>query len=251
MKPLIYFSYGMTKTGSTLAYHMASVTLEWAGYKPKRPPAELLGPNSKINFVQHISDDQAEALCDFAKTNGPIVLKTHTRPDPAVVRMLQDGRAMAHACYRDPRDMALSMLDHGVRARASGKPAFTEIVTLDDAKIGIRNQCDSLTAWLRLPKVMPLNYEEIAFDMERAVSKTQAQLGIEGEPDDIVSDVLDGRFTQFNKGKSQRYVTEMSAQDSEAFQTEFAPFYEFIHKNPNAPMTGQVALPPPNQLRLT
>jgi len=31
MKPLIYFSYGMTKCGTTLAFHMVSEALSQAG----------------------------------------------------------------------------------------------------------------------------------------------------------------------------------------------------------------------------
>lgn len=251
MKPLIYFSYGMTKSGSTLAYHLVSEALVWVGQNAPRPPEHLLGPNKRINFVQHISEDQAEGLLDFAQTTGrPVVLKTHTRPDPVVVKMLQDGRAIAHACYRDPRDMALSMLDHGKRARATGKPAFAEIKTMDDAKTGIRNQCDSLTAWLRLPNVMPLDYEDIAFDMVNTVAKIQSQLGISGDPDDAAAAVMDGRFTQQNKAVSKRHTTEMAPKDSQSFKEEFAPFYDLINQHPGAPSAGKVILPPPRELRI-
>lgn len=251
MKPLIYFSYGMTKTGSTLAYHLVSEALIWGGQNAPRPPDHLLGPNKRINFVQHISENQAEGLLDFAQTTGhPVVLKTHTRPNPIVVKMLQDGRAIAHACYRDPRDMALSMLDHGVRARANRKPAFAEIETMEDAKTSIRNQCDSLTAWLRLPNVMPLNYEEIAFDMYNTVVKIQSQLDLDGDPDDAVAAALDGRFTQKNKGLSKRHQKEMTKSDSQSFKEEFAPFFDLIHQRPVAPKAGEVTLPPPRELRI-
>lgn len=251
MKPLIYFSYGMTKTGSTLAYHLVSEALVWVGQNAPRPPDHLLGPNKRINFVQHISESQAEGLLDFAQATGhPIVLKTHTRPDPVVVKMLQDGRAIAHACYRDPRDMALSMLDHGVRARTTGKPAFAEVETMEDAKTGIRNQCDSLTAWLRLPNVMPLDYEDIAFDMVNTTVKIQSQLSINGDPDDAVAAVMDGRFTQQNKAVSRRHESEMNERDSQSFKEEFAPFYDLIHEHPGAPPAGKVTLPPPRELRI-
>lgn len=211
MKPLIYFSYGMTKRGTTLALHMASVALTLAGYKQHRMPGHLIVPNKKLNFSQHFSVSQTGELWDVVQSIGhPIVIKTHTRPDPAVVELVQSGRAIAHACYRDPRDMALSMLDHGKRARASGNPAFAEIKTLEDAKSGIRNQCDSLTAWLRMPNVLPLEFEDIAFDMKTTARRILNQLGINGDPEQIVYEVLDGRFTQFNKGIPKRHKIELA-----------------------------------------
>ena len=251
MKPLIYFSYGMTKCGTTLAYHMVSEALAQAGAEQHRLPAHLIGSNKKLNFGSHFSEDQADELWQAVKSIGhPMVVKTHTRPDPAVVKLMQDGRAIAHACYRDPRDMALSMLDHGQRARAAGNPAFSEIVTLEDAKNGIRNQCDSLTAWLRLPNVLPLNFEDIAFDMPATVQRLLDQLKISGDPAKIAAKVLDGRFTQFNKGRPKRHKTEMSTQDNREFACEFAPFLSrLLDEQHMLPTYGNIPLPPPYELR--
>ena len=253
MKPLIYFSYGMTKCGTTLAFHMVSEALAQAGYEQHRLPAHLIGPNKKLNFGQHFSDDQAAELWEAVQAIGhPIAIKTHTRPDPAVVRLIQNGQAIAHACYRDPRDMALSMLDHGQRARAKGKPAFAEIETLEDAKSGIRNQCDSLTAWLRLPNILPLDFEDIAFDMQTTAQRILNQLGIAGDPEEIVNKVLDGRFTQFNKGISQRHKSEMSPLDDRKFASEFAPLLTRLIDNKHSlPTDGSITLPPPNELRIS
>ncbi len=253
MKPLIYFSYGMTKCGTTLAFHMVSEALAQAGFEQHRLPAHLIGPNKKLNFGQHFTDDQTDELWAAVRSIGhPIVIKTHTRPDPAIVRLIQNGQAIAHACYRDPRDMALSMLDHGIRAREAGKPAFAEIETLEDAKSGIRNQCDSLTAWLRLPNILPLDFEDIAFDMQTTVQRILDQLDISGDPEKIVAKVLDGRFTQLNKGISQRHKSEMSPQDVREFDLEFAPLMTRLIDNKHSlPTDGAISLPPPYELRIS
>ena len=253
MKPLIYFSYGMTKCGTTLAFHMASEALSQAGYEQHRLPAHLVGPNKKLNFGQHFTHSDAAELWETVQSIGhPIVIKTHTRPDPAVVEMIQNGQAIAHACYRDPRDMALSMLDHGSRARATGNPAFAEIETLEDAKTGIRNQCDSLTAWLRLPNVMPLDFEEIAFDMKSTAQRILNQLQIDGDVERIVNKVLDGRFMQFNKGVSARHKTEMAENEIRSFAIEFAPLLtRLIERKHTIPTDGSIVLPSPHELRTT
>lgn len=253
MKPLLYFSYGMTKTGSTLAYHLVCSALTHAGQKFGRPPEHLLQENRRVNFVHHLDEDMINEFWEFAqKVNAVVVLKTHTRPDPAVVKAINDGRAIAHACYRDPRDMALSMLDHGVQARRENRPAFSEIHTMEDAKIGIRNQCDSLSAWLQLPNVLPLCYEDIAFDMDNTISKIQAQIGVSSPTSKIRRYVENGPFTQLNKGIPHRHRREISTNESALFLNEFEPFYtRLLDDNINQFHYGPPLLPPRCNLYVT
>ncbi len=252
MKPLIYFSYGMTKTGSTLAYQLTRAVLVAAGCPQPKLKAAALRHSARINHAQHLTEaDIADIRAEVANWDGPVVIKTHTRPDdPAVVALLQSGEAVAHACYRDPRDMALSMLDHGKQARAEGKPAFSEIETLDDALNGIRNQMDSLTAWLRLPNVLPLCFDDIAFRSAETVDRIADQLGLRVDAEQIAEQVKDTTFTQFNKGVASRYRSEMSAADADRITTEFSPFYQTLIDGPaRHAKAGPVHLPPPALLR--
>ncbi len=253
MKPLVYFSYSMTKCGSTLAFHLAHTALELAGYPQPRFDLDAIDTGRKINFVQNVSDAQADEMCELVEKLGyPIVLKSHNRPNPAVVKMMQNGTALAHAAYRDPRDMALSMVDHGKKARAKGHTPFSEFLTIDDTIPGIRNQCDSLTAWLRLPNTMPLYFEDIAFDTIETAHRILAQLGIIGDPEQIAHAVLTNRFTQLNTGRSNRHLSEMDPESSDKIAHEFAPLLDkFIVNRALLPEDGSIVLPPPHQLRIT
>jgi hypothetical protein len=252
MAPLLYFSYGMTKTGSTLAFQLVRSALDLCGF-PQDQVANAAGPaDQKRNFVNHITDSQLDDLMQKAKIRGyPIALKTHTRPDPCVVKAIQSGDAIAHACYRDPRDMALSMLDHGKRSRENGRAAFAEIETLAQAFTNIRSQHDSLTAWLRLPHVMPLYYGDIAFNTANTAQRILEQLKLKLNPEVLAEVVLTQRFTQKNKGKPSRYIDEMDVEISANVKTEYAPLFKrFIENRAQLPTTG-IPLPAPQHLRLT
>lgn len=253
MKPLIYFSYSITKAGSTMAFHLARSALELAGYPQPRFDLKAIDAKKKINFVQNISQDQADEMLRLVDDLGyPIALKSHNRPNPSVVKMVQSGHALAHAVYRDPRDVALSMMDHGAKSRAKGSIAFAEIETLEDAIKGIRNQCDSLTAWLRLPGTLPLCYDDVAFDTIKTAQRILDQLQITGDAEQIAHVVLNNRFTQFNKGIQQRYLRDMDKSDAKAISVEFAPLLnKFIKNRHKLPMDGRIQLPPPDQLRTT
>lgn len=233
MAPLVFFSYGMTKTGSTLAFELVRSALELCGKaQPKLSPNAVI-ESEKVNFVSHVSEEQASAILSEAKDIGHLIaIKTHTVPDPPLREIFARGQAQGHVIYRDPRDVALSMMDHGARARKRGKLAFSEIETLDDALNGIRNQCDTMLEWLRLPGIRPISYDHVAFDSIRTTREILAELGLKGPARRIVDLAKNGRFTQFNKGKQARYKTEMSIEDANRIKTEFAPLFDhLIHGN--------------------
>lgn len=251
MQPLLYFSYGMTKTGSTLAFQLVRSALDLCGFPQDRVPLDVVNPVLRRNFVNHISERQFEELKDEAKKRGyPIALKTHMRPDPCVVEAIQSGEAIAHACYRDPRDMALSMLDHGQISRETGGDEFAELHSLEDAFTNIRSQHDSLTAWLRLPGVMPLYFEDIAFNTVETARRILTQLKLKIDPEVLAEVVHTQRFTQKNKALHLRYPEEMDPSLSTSIATEFAPLIKRFIQNRGS-LTAEINLPAPQHLRLS
>ncbi len=251
MAPLLYFSYGMTKTGSTLAFQLVRSALDLCGFPQDRVPLDVVNPVLRRNFVNHITPRQMEELKDEARKRGyPIALKTHMRPDPCVVEAIQSGEAIAHACYRDPRDMALSMLDHGAQSRETGGEEFAEITTLAQAFENIRSQHDSLTAWLRLPNVMPLYFGDIAFNTADTARRILAQLKLKLDPHVLAEVVHTQRFTQKNKALPLRYPDEMDPALAAEIGTEFAPLIERFITN-RQHLHGEILLPAPQHLRLS
>ena len=233
MKPLIYFSYGMTKSASTLAYRLLWLTLEDAGFPQPKLPASIVDEMHSVNFIGHLSDAQLSELWEIAEArNYPVVVKTHSSPDPGMIDMLNDGRAIGSATYRDPRDIALSMLDHGEKARRKGHWAFKEYVEIDDTLPSIRGQLTCLEKWLRLPNILPLRYEDVAFDKPTTIKTYMSQLGVSRRIAPIVKQTSKNKYIQFNKGIHNRYLTEMSNDDSQRIAVEFAPLIDIITNPP-------------------
>lgn len=230
--PIVIFSYGMTKCGSTLAFEMARTALELSGYPQPILPGDAIGDNNRINFARHLTEDQVEMLEYCVHDIGhPIIIKTHTRPDPCVIDMINRGAAIVHATYRDPREMALSMLDHGQKSRELGRKSFSELVTLNDALHNIRGQVDSLTQWLYRINCLPIFYQDLAFRMPLMTQRLMNYLMLDGDPKIIKQYVLKKRFIQFNKGIRNRYKEEMSPLDQRRIQQEFAPFFQHLIRN--------------------
>lgn len=243
--PKAIFCYGMTKCGSTLAFELARTALELSGYPQPILPESATGHSRKINFAGHLDDNNIAAISSAIRDIGhPVVIKTHTRPDPCVIDMIERGDALVQATYRDPREMALSMIDHGNRSRATGKLAFSEVGDLDDAIENITSQIDSLTQWLYRPNCLPVYYEDVAFRTVPTLRRILAQLQLDVAPGPTARYVLRKRFIQLNKGVKKRFKSEMSLTDQQRFQRQFRPFYHhLIRDREHLPRTGEPLLP--------
>ncbi len=231
--PLIYISYGMRKSGSTLAFELTRALLEQNGFRQKRLSHQAVPGDASINFVHRLSAEQLERIESEARAlGGPVVLKTHQPPTPAVEAWLREGRIQGHCVYRDLREIALSTMDHGRRARASGDRAFANIHNLDDALHDIRRQVPHFLSWVRLPGIIPLYYDDVAFASQDTVRRLSEQTGLSGNPAKVERRVKSWRPTQYNKGVPGR-AREMSPEDSARVLGEFRDFYaEFIDNRP-------------------
>jgi hypothetical protein len=245
----IYFSYGMTKSGSTLGFELARTALEQAGCRQPLLPGSL-SRAKRINFIAHIDVPAFASIETFAnQLGGPLAIKTHTRPDEPIIDALQSGRAFAHAIYRDPRDIALSMLDHGKRARRDGKPAFSEFVEIADTIEPIKHQANTLLAWLSLPNVKPLFYDDIAFATAQTLPGLMDDLNIQTDAAQVINTVQNDRFTQFNIGRPNRHEREMDTATSARFCDIFAPMYDrLITNKPTQRPNGDPILDPSQSL---
>jgi hypothetical protein len=241
--PLIYISYGMRKSGSTLAFELTRAILEQNGYWQKRLSRNAVPSDAAINFVHRLSAARLERIESEARSLGyPIVLKTHVAPTRDVEAWVRSGRIQGHCVYRDPREMALSTMDHGRRARANGEQAFAGIETLDDAIRDIRRQVPWFRAWARLPGFTPLSYDQVAFDTQATVRLLCEQIGLAADPAEVERIAKTTRFTQYNKGVPGR-AKELAPEDGARILEEFRGFYEeFIEARP-AP-AGVEAVPP-------
>jgi hypothetical protein len=242
-RPLIYISYGMRKSGSTLAFEFTRAILEQNGFRQKRLSPEAVPGDASINFVQRLTAAQLERIETEARALGyPIVLKTHLPPTPDVEAWVKAGRAQGHCVYRDPREMALSLMDHGRRARASGARAFSNIHTLDDAVRDIRRQVPHFTSWVRLPGFIPLYYDDVAFASQDTIRRLCEQMGLRADPAKVERHVKSWRPTQYNKGVPGR-AKEMPPEDAARVREEFSAFFEeFI--DPRPPRTAPLQAKP-------
>jgi hypothetical protein len=222
---MIYISYGVTKSASTFLYQLTEEILRVAG-RPRgrlRPPLRPL--TSMDNYLDVIDGAMLDSIAS-AMPDRDIVLKTHGLLDPTVAARIEAGTVLASAAIRDPREIALSMVDHGRRSRRWRYREFSEFVANADTFASLDEQFRRFGDWARVAPVF--TYNEICYDTPRVVATVAAQIGVSVDPAAVLAPfATKGGVGQFNKGAALRY-REMSETDQQAFLTRYAALYAAI-----------------------
>ena len=180
----IHIYYGITKSASTFAWQLIKRT----AISESIPIATLTAKSKGANSPEDYIDPVSEKNFDLIKSDVgdlPVVIKTHGGVTPVAVKLVAKGTAQVFASYRDLRDVALSLLDHGARSRAKGIKDFTEFHELEDTLQDIKDQVQKFENWVRSCNPLLLPYDELCFDTRSAISKIAASLGVSDAQGDI------------------------------------------------------------------
>lgn len=224
---MVVFSYGIPRSGSTLAFQMARCLLMLRGHSQALLPPPFTPPGHRVNFAQELDPAVLRALVARVGA-GKLVVKTHACPGPEWVAeykaLAQQGLVCAHVNHRDPRDICLSLVDVGALARSRGDAAFAEFVTLEDAVARVRGYLAEIAVWQALPATLPLRYETCAFRMDAAIDAMKAQLGIACPNWPVRLYLRRIAFTWRNKAVPARHRAELDPARIAWMDSQFAPY---------------------------
>jgi hypothetical protein len=228
---MIYLSFGMLKSASTLTYQLTEEILRQAGRAPciLRPP--LRPALSVTNYFDNIDLPLIRRIQKAAQGRD-VVIKTHQLPAPEVLTLVERGEILASASFRDPREIALSMVDHGERSRRWAIPEFSECATVFDCCPSIDDQVAVLRTWCAIPRVERIAYNDICFDMPSVIARVARQMGVAVDVNAVAASFADTKIVgQFNKGVKDRFH-EMTARESSHFLEHYAMFYKRFMPSP-------------------
>ncbi|MES2684950.1 MAG: hypothetical protein V4650_15625 [Pseudomonadota bacterium] len=205
---MIVLCYGMLKSGSTLAFELCKAVLEAKGLVQRRLPDEVVRAGHAGNFIGKLLPEQLLGLQAAVGPDEIIAIKTHA-PLPletraAILAGQAQGAIRLQVSFRDPREICLSLLDAGARARGregSGAQGFGAIHTLEQAARFIENQIRHCVSWAAVSDALLLPYNEVAFDPDPVITRLCADLGI-GMLDQLEREAVRDRV--FNRGHTLR-----------------------------------------------
>ena len=227
---MIIFCYGIPKSASTFTFQLTQKVLELSGYSNDIMPPEIIRPNLTENYLDILNQEIITMVDEFAQDT-IIVVKTHAPISDAVKDLLDTDRAYALANYRDPRDIALSYVDHGQRSRSKGQPFFAPFHDPKQALKPLKQHYDDFKGWYMSHNVKSILYDDICFNSLSTLSEIIRFLGLNIDADTVLESFIDKENTigQFNKGKKQRYIDDMNDSDKLIFEKELKEFIENLY----------------------
>ena len=235
---MIVLSYGMTKSGSTLAFELCKSVLQQRGFEQRRLPDSVVVPGHHINFINELSIPALRRAMEEVSSTEVIAIKVHAPVDAAEIQFIETaishGQMKVQVNLRDPREICLSLVDAGTNARKKSQLAFSEIKSLDEAAKVASRQLVVCRRWGSITGALHLFYNEVAFDTPLAVRQMCADFAFQMFNDEELKIVLDrvfnDAFTQRNKAVKDRYKDDLTLRQNEFLLEEFRGARAFIRR---------------------
>jgi len=239
---MLVISYGIPKSGSTLAFEIVRGVLESAGHEQallcsSRNSAQPAGRGSTRNFFARAHRDAVARLIAEIGPDRIIAVKTHSRLNPVDFAWFEERQRAREirviASFRDPRDIALSLVDAGARVREqhADRRAFAHIRDLDQAAKRVERRLREFRGWAALEGTLRLDYEDTAFAPDKAISAIERALGVISDHEAVKRYAFTEASTQRNKAAPRRHETELDPERAQALRSRFGGFLKNVSES--------------------
>ena len=192
-------------------------------------------PGRGIFIEDPLTDQSLDRLMDYARQNGPTVVKTHCHMTPYLDQIIREGKILATYAHRDPRDVILSAIDHRDRdIKSGGHVWFSQFSSVEASIPSIRGWCLKAEPWITHPQVHNILYRDTVGDPRQQIQRLAEKLKVEisNKQVDAILSVEANRksdkanWMQFNQAKLTRYQTEMTPAQIELCNREIGLWIE-------------------------
>ncbi|MCF1190808.1 sulfotransferase domain-containing protein [Mangrovimonas sp. AS39] len=230
---MIILSNSIPKTGSTL---LANYQEDILNKSSKKSGQHKIISNYGGRYIEHPTKKDLINFFLIDLLHGSFVIKCHWNYDKLMDIYCHLPNVKITMTYRDPRDMILSMIDHGERTR-QGKDssgAFADCYTVNDMIPRTVQFMENLKVWNKKSGVHLIRYEDLVsqpFDVLKRMNLFFNLALDEG----VLKGIIDFRNDikseshNFNKGTTERWRTEMNKEEKEACLNSFEQYLRWLN----------------------
>lgn len=239
-RDVIIWVYGQQKSASSFCFQLVCDVLQAAGFEQHKRRAAVLAmvDGSMLTGLRSTQASNVKQLvAALGEDKAPLAIKTHGNLTPRVHRMLDEGKAIGFATFRDPGDAALSLYEHGERNRlrdADSDRGFAQKQSLSEAIDHMARTLPRIAAWAAHPAVQPISFDTLCDTPELAVRVIATCLGVTVSERAIVEPYLKsqrriGNFNVGEKGRFQMLASDEERQLASRLFGDFAPPADAVH----------------------
>lgn len=223
----------MTKSASSFVYQLQERIIELSDYDLVKLPEDIRGNKARENYIASVNKEKVEKILEWLPENAATVIKTHGAPSDLAIQLVRNKQALASATYRDPREIAVSLLDHGKRSRDKGIKDFANfyspIDTLNEIKIQIDNR---FKPWRNTENCLAINYNLTKSSPETLVEMLLQQMEIKNvDVKDVLAPFEDkSKIIHYNVGENNRYLNRFEESELKSFNSAFESFIKYCEK---------------------
>jgi hypothetical protein len=228
-KDQIVINTGVPKSGTTLLqqYQIDLVNTFFS----QNGQNEIIKFGYKINdfseinnrgFFSNIDNETYNLFKRIYSKHGSFVIKTHCLPNPFIEMLIHECNAKITCCFRDPRDIILSAIDHGMRTRngLDKTGAYHDVFTIDDGILRIKKWIKIFDEWNIHNNVLMIKYEDLISNKQYIINEVKDFMKINIPQKKILEiyskhENIKESAWNFNVGTTFRWKTEMSKTDIE------------------------------------
>ena len=128
---MIVLSAGMQKSGTAWFFNITNDMLIAAGFDDVRKIREQFGLQSILLYhncnIEDLAAKKMSRVIIPHNQGHTFVVKTHSGPSPSLLSLISENIIKAAYIYRDPRDVVLSVMDHGQNQKQRGNPHICRV----------------------------------------------------------------------------------------------------------------------------
>lgn len=230
---MILLSNSLPKTGSTLIANYQEDILKKIEI---RNGQAIIKTNYGGRYIDYPTKKRLLNLLALDLAKGSFIIKCHWMYSNILNYYCALPNVKMTYSYRDPRDIILSMIDHGNRTRA-GKDlsgAFKDCYNVIELIPNTINLMEQLKVWKSKKKIYVIKYEDFMCNPYSVLKDMLGYLNWNLNDDTLKELILEKeqlktKSHNFNKGTTQRWREEMTPEEQEACLKAFQPYLEWLN----------------------
>ncbi len=217
---MMIISAGFMKSASTLIRDYQIEMINLASKRNGQKMLEKFSSGRGAAYRGQLNLKMFLLLMTINLLYGDIALKTHLGPTFFVRLLVILGLVKVTYSYRSPRDVGLSMLDHGDRSRQresdvpGEKRGFGDVYKVSDAIPKVKQEIKNWCGWQTFGDALLIRYEDFMTDKATSLKKILEYLCYGYELNSADFDTLLHKYEtvksrNFNKGTIERCKAEI------------------------------------------